>query len=326
MKDLFEIINNFDKCHVKSILKWGSPAREKKNVSILIPVYKNFEFFKRALASAINQSYDGDYSIIIEDNNYDGDLNNVNMYEKYIREVNLKKISYFKNAENVGPINNYNLAIQNSNSEYFVICHEDDELSEDCLESLITFQKEFQITTGLILPYNIFINSSSEIINAPLRQRRKFFRLRLWDFFLSSPSNGAGCLINRDAIYKIGGFNPDYYPSADYGMLSLYVHKYGGYRLNNRAYYKYRFSDKNASIKLFYTCIERDEFYRNCMKKKIAIPNFILNRIIRANKSCHTERTERLWLHEVIHPASFAEKLVMVIVVKISNLIHKVFG
>lgn len=326
MKNIFDIENNFQKCATDSILKWGKKEFSKKQVSIAIPVYKNFEYFKKALTSAIKQTYKDSYSIVVIDNNHDDDINKINEYEEFIQSINNDSILYYKNVKNVGPVNNFNLGILKSNSEYVVMCHEDDELSEDCLEKLIAFKEKHNITNELVLTRNIYINLNSEITKKIIAFRQNYQKLRLWDFFLSSPSNGCGCLINRDAFINIGGYNPDYLPSADYALLSLYVYKYGGYRTNNEAYYRYRISDQNASNNEFYTCIERDEFFRNCMKEKFAIPNFILNRIIKANKACHTEKTELLWLHKTIHHASLFDKTIMRFVTKLNSISHHLFG
>lgn len=330
MKDLFEITDSINLAPHGSVLKWGTPSDGLALISIVIPVYKSFDFFTKALSSAINQSYKGEYTIVVVDNNFEDDVNAVNQFEQYIVDLNCSKILYYKNEKNMGPAHNFNRAAFLANSEYFVMCHEDDELSENCLETLLQFKKEHSVSCELVLTPNTIIDENSNIKNIGIFNhrifRRAYCRLRLWDFFLGSPSNGCGCLLNRNAFIEIGGYNPDYRPSADYAMLSVYVYKYGGYRINNKSLYRYRIADQNASNKVFYTCIERDEFYRNCMKKKIALPNFILDRIIKANKNCHTERTEQLWLHKVDHPASFSDKFVMAIVVKTNNLIRRVFG
>lgn len=326
MKNIFEITDNLAKCPAKSILKYGSKNSEEILISIAIPVYNSLEFFKKALASALNQTYKDFYLIVVVDNNHDGEIDNINEFEHYIRTLDNRKIVYYKNSENVGPIHNFNLGILNSNSKYVVMCHEDDELNENCLEELLKFKEKHSVTKELIISPNTLIDLDSNVKNDLHYSHKEYTKLRLWDFFLSSPSNGCGCLINRDAFIKIGGYNPDYRPSADYAMLSLYVYKYGGYRLNNVSTYRYRVCDSNASNKVFYTCIERDEFYRNCMKYKFFIPNFILDRIILANKKCHTEWTENFWLHQIHHPASIMDKIIMKIVKKTTAIIHRLIG
>ena len=330
MKNIFDITDNFRLFQYKSILKVGTPIETPTIVSIVIPVYRSFDYFVKALNSAINQTYKQIYQVIVVDNNYEDDVKNENEFESYIRAQKNDKVLYYKNEKNMGPAHNFNRAGFLANSEYFVMCHEDDELSTDCLEKLLKFKDDHAISNQLILTPNTIIDSVSQIKNKlPFKNHfwnRKYNKLRLWDFFLSSPSNGCGCLINRDAFIKIGGYNPNYRPSADYAMLSLYIYKYGGYRINNVSTYRYRISDSNASNNVFYTCIERDEFYRNCMKEKFVIPNIILNRIITANKRCHTERTEKIWLHQIHHPAPIIDKMTMKVVEKINAMIHRLFG
>lgn len=329
MKDLFEIKDCISSAPYKSVLKWGSLPEEPVEVSISIPVYHSFEYFKKALNSAVNQTYKEKYFIVVVDNNYEDDVDYVNQFEQFLINLNSDKILYYKNEKNMGPAHNFNRAAYLTNSKYFVMCHEDDELCEDCLEKLMDFKNKHFVSCELILTPNTIIDESSSIKKTISTNNRlwtrNYYKLRLWDFFLSSPSNGCGCLINRNAFLEIGGYNPDYRPSADYGMLSLYVYKFGGFLIKNRSLYKYRVTNQNASNNVFYTCIERDEFYRNCMKEKIWIPNAILNLIIKANKKCHTEWSEQFWLHNVIHPASFMDKKIMKIVQKMNGLMHKIF-
>jgi glycosyltransferase involved in cell wall biosynthesis len=327
--NIFTITNNFSKCNKKTVLKWGKPHSHEILISIVIPVYRNFDGFKKALSSAINQTYDKLYSIIIVDNNYCGDLDKVNEYEKYIQLLNSNKIIYFKNEENIGPVNNFNSAILNSNSEYVVMCHEDDELTENCLSTLLNFKQKNEITNELILSPNILIDSRKNKKNTNHSKRiffqRKIEKIRLFDFFLDSLSNGCGCLINRKAFIEIGGFNPDYYPSPDYALLSLYAYRYGAFRINNSNTYKYNISDQNDSNNVFYKCLECDIFFRKCMKSKICLPDTLLDIIIKSNHACHMETTELLWTGNIIHKASLTKKIIMFTIRATNKFVHLLF-
>ena len=67
--------------------------------------------------------------------------------------------------------------------------------------------------------------------------------------------------------------------------------------------------------------VEVDRHFRNCMKKHISLPNFILNRIIKANYNISQINFAIIWgkknisLHENVR---FGDKLIMYIVYKLA--------
>ena len=323
MKDIFEIQDNIGDIQNKTVLKFGNSQNESKAISIIIPVYNRFECFKRAIHSALSQKCSISYSIIVTDNNYENNIDNINAYEKYIKSLNSDIVLYYKNKENIGAANNFNLGPRICKSEYFVMCHEDDELPENCLDELWKFKKTHNVKKQLVLPYNQMIEGDSIVKSPQIRTKfkRLYNHMNMIDWFLSTPTNGCGCLINRQAFLELGGYNPEYNPSGDYALFTLYTYIFGAFRLK-KCLYIYHVSSENDSNKVFYTCIERDEFFRNCIKEKIPLPNFILNRIIKANKKRHTEIAEKIWLKKIIHPAPKIDKIIMKIADRMNRVLH----
>ena len=79
-----------------------------KKVSIYIPAYNAEKTIKQTINSVINQTYQFDEIIVIDDNSSDSTLSIINQFE------NIKLI---KNKKNMGLGYNRNLGVQTSNNE-----------------------------------------------------------------------------------------------------------------------------------------------------------------------------------------------------------------
>lgn len=60
---------------------------------------------------------------------------------------------------------------------------------------------------------------------------------------------------------EIGGFNPDYYPSADYALFIKYIFEYGGV-FNRVPTFSYR-KAANESYATYEKFVEQDKFLEN---------------------------------------------------------------
>lgn len=101
-------------------------------VSILIPVYKRENVVKRAINSALKQTY-RNIEIICVDN--DSPDNTFNTLLEYQEKDN--RIKVYKQEKNVGPVRNWMTCLEKSSGEYIKFLWSDDEISEDCIEKLI---------------------------------------------------------------------------------------------------------------------------------------------------------------------------------------------
>ena len=285
MLNLFEYKNNFEVAKDKeSRLFYGCyDDCPNPKVSIVIPIYKNLYYFKIALQSALNQDCDFEYEIVVlDDYTYDGKPDEEQLY---VENVGAKNVFYYRNIQNLGMSANWNRCFEKARAPFFTYLHNDDELLPNCLSTLMSIQAKNG--NKVIACNHNLINNAGEIINPaspyPIRflglfKKKAFRDYTKFDVFFSSPGVGVGCLFNRDVMIELGGYNHDYYPSADYAIFAKYIFKYGGI-WSNIPTYSYRIGD-NDSTKTYPQFSERDRFFRECMKRKMYIPNYVLSQII----------------------------------------------
>ena len=111
-----------------------------KKVSIYIPAYNAENTIKQTINSVINQTYQFDEIIIIDDNSSDDTCKIINQFE------NIKLI---KNKQNMGLGYNRNLGIKTSNNEIVASIDADVVLDPEWLNTIIkNFQSEDNIMCG----------------------------------------------------------------------------------------------------------------------------------------------------------------------------------
>ena len=122
----------------------------KALVSILVPVYNREKLVKKAIESAINQTYKNIEIIAVDNNSTD------NTYEilKEYAEKN-SKVKVYQNEENLGPVRNWKRCLEYSSGEYIKILFSDDWMEktfiEKCMEILLNHDNVgFVFTTTLI--------------------------------------------------------------------------------------------------------------------------------------------------------------------------------
>lgn len=104
----------------------------KPLVSILIPVYNRSEYIAETLSCAFSQSYDNIEIIVVDNASTDGTWEIC----KSLSE-NEPRIKIYRNAENVGPVNNWRKCISYASGEYAKILWSDDLISHDYIEKTL---------------------------------------------------------------------------------------------------------------------------------------------------------------------------------------------
>jgi len=93
-------------------------------VSILIPTYNRASFLKRAIESALKQSY-WNIEIVISDNC------STDNTKEIVSRFNDNRIIYFRNEKNFGPILNWRLSLERAKGDLCVILCDDDYFLDD---------------------------------------------------------------------------------------------------------------------------------------------------------------------------------------------------
>jgi len=286
MNEIFILRDSFEE-HIKisSFLLYGAVEKiTSPCVSVIMPVYNRPDYFKKSLKSVLEQDFDSCYEIVVVDN-YDRDGESPNLH--VVKEAEASNVLYYRNEQNLGMYGNWNRGIKLSRAEYITFCHDDDILLPHCLSRLMTLQKK----TGkkCILSRWNEIDENDNYISKYDYPYTKFWLFKerdhceytLYHQFLGSMGFGIGCLFNRQYMLELGGYNKEYYPSADYALQTAYTYYYGCV-LNNVPTFNYRIAS-NESSTVFEQFAERDLFFRKCMIPKIHQPKWWLRRVMMAN-------------------------------------------
>ncbi len=287
MRDIFEYTDNFGTYfNVKSELKVGSLDKcPAPVISVIMPVFKRPAYFKIALDSVLNQDFEGQYEIVVVDNN--SEEGNINQNQQIVEEANSDKIFYYRNEKNIGMLGNWNRGIELSRAKYVTYCHDDDMFLPNTLSTLYEIQggKGNKAVFGTFNKIDAIGNyiSTAPVLHTKFKILKPLisYNYSKFDVFMGSPGFGCGCLFKRDKLIEIGGYSEEFYPSADYALNAVYTVKYGS-RYTLIPTFNYRIAE-NESLSVYERFVDVDKHFRDCMKKFLPYPDFILDRIIKAN-------------------------------------------
>lgn len=247
---------------VSSVLLYGNPECSKgEKITICIPTYKRADFIREAIESSLNQkNYTIPYKVLVIDNNDDFSNNEI---LSIVKSYNSPLVCYYKNEKNIQMFGNMNRCFAIAKTPWVAILHDDDLLSENYIqivEELISRKKDADCICMPIenigcypgKPVQQPRNLKQKIINMIRLSlyQDKFVRFSTTVNIFSKNIFGAptcGILFRRSAVLESGGFDQDFFPSADWYFMVFFNRKYHVYRYN-RIIAKYRWSD-NCSLK-----------------------------------------------------------------------------
>lgn len=285
MNNLFEYRDCFSEYKdVKSHLIIGKKREQKPDISILMPVFSHHEYFEKALLSAINQDFTGEYEIVVVDNN--PLTEEKTEYQEIIERLNPTNIMYYRNECNIGLFGNWNRCVELADGQFVTFLHDDDLLLPCCLSELMRFPPMYG--NKAVFSQQNTIDNKGEIIESSKGAPKKFavlhlkeyYSINLLDNYVCNRGCGVGCLYNRQSIIDLGGYNKEYDPSSDYALNIRYVEKYGALE-TSEVLINYR-----RAVNYSYDCYNRwpgmDKFLRESILKKKGIYNFITKRVTNA--------------------------------------------
>lgn len=211
-KSFTEVFNTDDQfgqhAQVKSLLISGDNKESHPLITVAIPTYKRATTLKETLASVLTQDDADDVEIIVVDNNPErGDET-----ERLMATCQDSRLRYYKNETNLGMTGNWNRLYTLAKGEWVCMLHDD-----DCL------LPGYMVNVKMLLERlggradALFLKSVKRMKNTPPEGS---FRLRktglITDLMAGDGLDIPGNLIRRDVVLRLGGFNDEYYPSADY--------------------------------------------------------------------------------------------------------------
>ena len=123
------------KCdYVKSRLVYGDLSNGLTPwITVLIPTYKRAGMLEEALNSVLSQWHtDFFWDVIVLDNEPDNGQENDT--ERLIRQIDNKRVLYYRNSEHMRPGDNFNRGFLLARGEWVMMLHDDDLLVSNALQ------------------------------------------------------------------------------------------------------------------------------------------------------------------------------------------------
>lgn len=169
--------------------------------TIAIPTYNNEKTIKKAIRSALEQSYKDDYEILVINNaSQDKTLEKIN-------ELKNDKIKIINNSDTVSLFENHNVALKNAIGDYVVFCHSDDELFPQALKILEKKIKERDFPKKYIIwGRSFFRDFFVTWKKSGLQLNTVLSGIEGLKIFLNGGLTPSGTCYSRKSFIELGGF------------------------------------------------------------------------------------------------------------------------
>ncbi len=212
----------------KSIHKLNVPVCDKPLVSIVIPVYNQFDYTYNCIKSIIENTKDVDYEIIIGDDVSTDQTAHIQRYVKGIKVV--------RNRENLKFLLNCNHAAKSAKGQYILFLNNDTTVKENWLSSLVQLiesdNRIGMVGSKLIYPDGRLQEAGGIIWkdasawnygNGQDPEKADFNYVRDVDYI-----SGAAIMIRKSLWKEIGGFDELFVPAyCEDSDLAFEVRKHG---------------------------------------------------------------------------------------------------
>lgn len=219
-ENMFEKNNN-----VVSKLVFGRWSNIIPEISIVIPTYQRPDTLRQAVESAINQDIEDYYEIIVLDNECITGSKTEEVMSSFCSKHD--NILYFKNEKNIGMFGNWNRIFEIARSKWVVMLHDDDMLMPSYLFKVLSvFRKK---KCGIVSVFSEFMEQNEDGLEVSLMckkqngmksivtklARKKPLEISTFDNYRSITATPTACAFDREMMIECGGFNEDYFPTAD---------------------------------------------------------------------------------------------------------------
>ena len=230
--DFFLIENNFKEIEeVKSEKIQGDTSSKLPLVSIVIPTYKRVSTLRETLDSAIRQTGNHNYEILVVDNNPErGDETELLMAEY----VSVKNLLYFKNTANIGMAGNWSRCSELAHGEWVVLIHDDDLLVNNYLDEIEPCL--INCVDGLFVCPKTFIDGEP-LPTLNNSERMEIMKITLMYQYLFPILCASGNALRKSKILEYGGYtSKTYAPDFFFSKMVYYSNVY----MTNKSLIYYR--------------------------------------------------------------------------------------
>jgi glycosyltransferase involved in cell wall biosynthesis len=180
-------------------------------VSIIVPTYNRAHLVTETINSILAQTFK-DFELIVVDNE------STDNTEEVIKSYTDGRIKYFRHQNNGLVAVNRNYGISKANGEYIAFCDDDDLWMPEKLErqvKLLDLNKEL----GLVYSDSYIMDENGNLERYTLLSSSKLFRGNVFDkLFQSDFIPMLTVMIRREALSKVGTFDPKYIIAQDYDL------------------------------------------------------------------------------------------------------------
>ena len=278
-QNFFKVTDNLARiADVGSTLITKSKLIAHPLVSIVIPTYNRAVLLNLAIESCLNQKNAPRFEVIVVDDNPERDCNT----EELMKSIADDRLSYYKNNQNLGQVNNWNRCFELARGRWVVMLHDDDLLLEfflsDCF-AIINNDAEI----GLLKPHwHHWIDNGCQppyiADDTNTCQIQRVYEIdQLMNDRIGAPT---GIVINRDKFFRIGGFNPDFFPTADKCFVTLFAYYFKVYKLNKTASIYRFFNNDSLKVEVLQGFLRNDVLLFKQLCRRCAIPGVLANNFL----------------------------------------------
>lgn len=195
------------------------------DLTIAVPTYKRDDLLFEAICSVEKQEKSQlNIELIIVDN--DNDMLHVQSVINKLKKINSVDIKYFVNNRNIGLYGNWNACINNASSNIVSLLHDDDILFSYYLREVSKIIEHLKECNNWVYvkTKDYFFSDFNEIHYennsslALVKYTMSDLIINLAKGTIGSPT--CGSLFNKKNFLNIGGFEENWYPSADVHFVS----------------------------------------------------------------------------------------------------------
>lgn len=199
--------------------------------TIAIPTLNNRNTISRAIQSALNQTYKGDYEVLVVNNaSTDGTLEEILLFQD-------KRIRVVTNPQTVDMYSNHNVCLKEAKGDYVLFCHSDDILTQDALSLIEKRIEERQFPSKYILwGHSMFRDFKIALDRGQQKINTMFSGELSINSFIWGGLTPSGTCYSRKSLLKIGGFPSieSKVPMSDWAILIKAAYNYFEFEMIDR--------------------------------------------------------------------------------------------
>lgn len=272
-------------------------------VSIILPTYNGEKYIRESIESVIKQTYTQWELIIVNDCSTD---ETGTIIEEYIRKD--KRISVICNVHNQRLPKSLNIGFRQAKGEYLTWTSDDNLYMPKAIECMIDVMTKKQ-NKAMVRANMVIIDEQGKDI----KNSEPFFI----DEICYCNHIGACFLYKKEALDKVGGYNPDLFCVEDYDYWLRIYKEYGDIFNIQEILYKYRVHEESLSES------KKQLVDKQRLKLRIMHLDFLLEKL-KTNKDLITRLFFEIYTSEI--PTNEVRERFVEVVPELAGYIYEISG